>query len=431
MMCRYCDCLNVFADGNRVQPRRNRTAGRRLHRITCTIGIVAVLVAAVFLVAQELVERRMNALLDEFYPMYEEGHLILVQRTDGEMERGVLKKIEKDHVVLSDIFDKEREIPIEDLCAADRIRCEDDERAQYAAACTREYLSLQHAMSPFSYLENTESIVKERVQQELIPPVSFDPDAFAEFTDWLSPRIGKRLDQQAPLYPVGTTVAIRRVNGLVLRGKVEARTDEAIDLLTAQGCVCIHDKDISVDDRLLCDPEFRTMYCDVRAALLARKVFLSRGYCLPRYPGDLTLSTEEALHLADPNVLYEEGITMLQREELGEAFLYLSASCAQGYPPAQYSLGLMYYRGAGTGCNRERGIQWIALAAAKSNRAAQVFLQNERIAKEHYRAALARAVEEEKSRRRDFAKDLAQLEDTSGGNVILESVGFRGSRNVE
>ncbi|MBU1910720.1 MAG: hypothetical protein KJ726_11795, partial [Verrucomicrobia bacterium] len=68
-----------------------------------------------------------------------------------------------------------------------------------------------------------------------------------------------RLDQQEPMYRTGDVVELRKVNGVVIRGTLQAVNPDSVVVLREEGEIAVVLAELDRKSRVRCDQEFRAM----------------------------------------------------------------------------------------------------------------------------------------------------------------------------
>lgn len=191
--------------------------------------------------------------------------------------------------------------------------------------------------------------------------------------------VTRDLETSHPSPAVGEEVVLRLGNGLVIRGTVQAMSNNCASLGTVAGPKVVSWADLDADSRLTCDPQFRESWVRAQAAVLARKDMEARGLGLPV---ELNVSTnlEDAVRAGDPAALRRYGEMFLSGEkaprDVDYAFLYTLMAAVQGDAEAEYHLGCLYASGTAVGRDLSEGLRWIRRAASKHYGPAEAYLES-------------------------------------------------------
>ena len=71
-----------------------------------------------------------------------------------------------------------------------------------------------------------------------------------------------RLDQQQPMYKPGDAVELRKLNGLVIRGKLQALNAEQAVVLREEGAATVALAELDRESRVRCDQDFRDKFIE-------------------------------------------------------------------------------------------------------------------------------------------------------------------------
>lgn len=102
------------------------------------------------------------------------------------------------------------------------------------------------------------------------------PEGSASAAD-LRLAIVRRLDAQAPLYEAGAIVALRKSNGMVLRGTFLGAQDGVVRLQQEAEILEIPVRELDLPNRIRCDAKYREKYVDFLVARRSQAPAVSRG----------------------------------------------------------------------------------------------------------------------------------------------------------